>query len=229
MLDEDSYSDAGSVDMDVSVDENAPEPEPMPPPQPHVNGAESAGAKRKLSDIITNGSSSAVHEPSKKPKLSCGAEHVGVDVWQNIFLHLSPANLARCQRVCKTFNLCLTAVESDEPKKSRKKNEKTQPTLRKIDSNKIWANARKMWMPNMPRPLAGLTELQMLQLIGGRRCQFCQREPVLSASTSVFDSGPGPDGMRVIWPFHIRTCGTCLQDKISNVRAHLPADLYWLY
>lgn len=253
----DSDSDASS-DMDVSESEDEPEPKPEPQPQqpepakpmPHLNGVQSTGAKRKMSEEITNGSRT-VHELPKKPRLSpppstaspprrsavpSDTNSTGYDtsqcppeVWQRIFSCLSPASLSRCLRVNKSFHTLLTSTKAAplpppaprDPAQRKKLPADQSPRLRRIrlvDSNSLWANARKTWFPNLPRPLARCTELTMLQLIGGRHCQLCGVSFPPRAATSEFDAGPGHNGVRVIWPFAVRMCGTCLDSETMRVR-----------
>lgn len=119
-------------------------------------------------------------------------------------MQLPPAGLARCLRVCKNFNNILTNFKAPPAKKNA-------PKVRILDSEVIWMNSRKNTYSTMPRPLQGFTELEMLQLIGCQSCQTCGKLPVKPQPppTTVFDAGPGETGVRVIWPFHLRICGSC--------------------
>jgi hypothetical protein len=130
------------------------------------------------------------------------------EVWQNVFLHLTPDDLARCLRVNSLLRFYLTELTASmsirlPPHRNG---------LKLLDSDSVWASARKRFAPNLLRPLAGFTEMQMLQLLGGRDCQACGVMPSQQAKpTSAFDAGPGPDGVRIIWSFSARLCGPCLQ------------------
>ncbi|KAK0255669.1 hypothetical protein LTS09_009338 [Friedmanniomyces endolithicus] len=205
-----SDNGTSSSEMDVSASSRSSSPESR------VEGLPQAGAKRKFVDAAET-----VKEPNnglqgnatKKSRLSLTpspvintvspAERLPTELWQHIFLRLSPATLSRCLRVSKTFQTYLTRT------KARPAAKKDQKKVRILDSSVIWTEARKNHFMNMPRPLSDHTEWSMLQLIGGSTCQFCRRPPVLAPATSPFNSGPGPDGVRIIWPFGVRTCGHC--------------------
>ncbi|OAL28211.1 hypothetical protein AYO20_09539 [Fonsecaea nubica] len=62
-----------------------------------------------------------------------------------------------------------------------------------------------------------MTELEVWRLVRGRTCQFCGKKTTHNQPLSVselWDSGPGLDGVRPIWPFRVRTCGRCLQPRL---------------
>ncbi|KAK4957161.1 hypothetical protein LTR10_005119 [Elasticomyces elasticus] len=213
-----------SEEMDVSESSRS-SPEAQPEKPPHM------AAKRKLSDVADTLDllEQALDEETapKKPKLTATAatpatatvtpsgspaERLPTELWQQIFLRLPPAMLSRCLRVSKTFNAYLTQTKAQPSAATTRKGKAVKTRIASVqDSNAIWTEARKNYFSNMPRPLGDMTELAMLQLIGGRTCQFCARLPMPAPATSPFNSGPGPDGMRVIWPFGIRTCGQCLE------------------
>lgn len=164
-----------------------------------------------------------------------------VKLWQYTFKYLPPAMLSRCLRVCRTFNGLLTSTKAASipkaPRYTESKNTKkmritmgdrflrqyTWYCVRLIDSNDVWSTARKIWFPSLPKPLAGFTELRMLQLVGGHDCLSCGRLPEPSPVTSVLNAGPGQNGVRVIWPFRTRLCGNCLDGQTKRVR--IPLDL----
>ena len=256
--DSDNDSDSSSeMDVAESDEEPEPEPKPTPPPQPEPHAAASAtGAKRKLGDEATNGSSQTVHALPKKPRLSQsptvpsatshpspqanGTESNGLttqptpalsaqptngsgapaamklptELWQRIFLFMPPTALGRCLSVCKTFNIYLTRTKAAP---GSKKSKDTTESIRPVDSNELWSHARKIWVPNMPKVLAGYTELQTIQLVGGYSCQSCGKVPAPLTAPSAFEAGPGNHGVRVIWPFGIRTCGQCLEKNTVKV------------
>ena len=229
----DDQEDNSSVDMDLS---DSRSPSPAPPPNgdsPRVPTCENAALrqtpKRKLSEEVIgpNDTAQSVAEGAKRPKLSAeSSEEVGgsavtaldlpVAIWQQVFLYLSPANLARCIRVCRTLRSHL--VETKAASTTNKADAKDFSKVRVFDSETIWAHSRKLLHPNMPRPLARLTELQMLQLIGNTQCQFCGRPPVPLHPTTPFNCGPGAEGVRVFWPFGVRSCGRCIEENTLKVR-----------
>ncbi|KAM0714835.1 hypothetical protein Q7P37_009299 [Cladosporium fusiforme] len=201
-------SDASS--STVSADQDAP-------------GPSHAGEKRKLSDTDPHAANAlaGASEPSKKVKLSFPPAYTGAtlpvtagwppELWQQVFIQLSPAMLSRCLRVCKSFNFYLTQLKATNPT-GKKGNTKA----RVQDSESVWTHSRKTAYPTMPRPLLDFSELRMLQLIGGTTCQSCGRPHVKPAATNVFNAGPGETGVRVIWPFRLRLCGTCFTNESLN-------------
>ncbi|KAK4635272.1 hypothetical protein CLAFUW4_00833 [Fulvia fulva] len=213
----DDEDDESSSEMDFSSPSrpSTPEPATLPAASPTAH----AGAKRKLSDATDANNVAPVptQESAKKRKLSTASAkqdgekpripQLPAEVWQRVFVHLPPAMLCRCLRVCKSFNQWLTSTSA--PPTARK----DTPKIQVLDSESIWTNSRKTFFPTLPRPLAQFSELGMLKLVGGRSCQFCHRPPVPSPATTVLNAGPGPNGLRVIWPFGIRSCGLCLQPR----------------
>ncbi|KAI7366949.1 hypothetical protein KC354_g3786 [Hortaea werneckii] len=196
------------------------------------------GTKRKLSDAAEDDNLDALEQalhddPSKKRKHSLSpSSPVGAttdtsapvaslppELWQYIFLRLSPAMLSRCLRVCRAFNTYLTKIKAQPTLSTAKKpKDPEKDKVKTVDSDSIWAEARKLYFPNMPRPLMRCSELTMLQLIGGKTCQFCGKTPAPLPATGPFSAGPGPYGLRVVWPFGIRTCGQCFdQHTIKDV------------
>lgn len=229
---ENNDEDSGS-EMDCSSPSVTSSPTLQPATAISASAAETvihhAGSKRKLSDIVdanTTPTLVAPEDPAKKRKLVISALPVDppgtpprtarlpAEVWQRVFMHLSPAMLCRCLRVSKPFNMYLTHLVATPAPRVTKRD---QTKARIVDSESIWIHARKTYFTTMPRPLAAFTELDMLKLVGGRTCQFCNRTPVQSPATSLFNAGPGPNGLRVIWPFGIRSCGSCLEMRILKV------------
>lgn len=157
--------------------------------------------------------------PQKRRKLVLTAEryfspsipttaNLPVEVWQHVFLYLTPDDLSRCLRVSRLFRSYLTDLTATmsvrlPPRRSG---------LKVLDSEAIWTSARKSFAPNLPRPLAGFTEMHMFQLLGGRDCQACGALPLKpSQPTTPFDAGPGHGGVRIIWSFSARLCSECFE------------------
>lgn len=214
--------DDSEVAMDLS-DDAASNASADPGPAP-------TGMKRKLSDAeaVSNGVAHFAEAVAKKPKFSglpsfAPGSHarypaiagLPTELWQQVFMHLPPAMLCRCLRVCKTFNLYLSGVKAaPAPKRV--------PTRAHLqDSEAIWINSRRICFPAMPRPLADFKELQMLQLLTQQWCQACRKPPVHRPVTSIFNAGPGVDGLRVIYPFGVRMCGKCLDGHTITVRVRM--------
>lgn len=214
---DDADDEDSSSEMDVSASSRASSPEAT-----QNQPMQQTGAKRKLSNASDGSTPLAGDEVAKKRRLSTPPvqdsqwggpkdARFPVEIWQQVFLYLPPAMLCRCLRVSREFNDALTKTKASPAAK------KGQLRTRALDSEAIWTHARKVFLPNLPRPLVRYTELAMLQLIGGRKCQFCTAEPVPPPATTPFNCGPGPDGVRVIWPFGIRTCGNCIPDRSLKV------------
>lgn len=202
------------------------------------------GTKRKLSDAAEDDTldalEQALHEdPSKKRKHSLSPSSpvaattdtsalvasLPPELWQHIFLRLSPAMLSRCLRVCRAFNTYLTKIKAQPTLSTAKKpKDPEKDKVKTVDSDSIWAEARKIYFPNMPRPLMRCNELAMLQLIGGKTCQFCGKAPASLPATGPFSAGPGPYGLRVVWPFGIRTCGQCFDQHTIKVGGRCSAS-----
>lgn len=84
-------------------------------------------------------------------------------------------------------------------------------------AEEIWQISRKRFIPQMPAPLEGLTELSMWQLACNTVCEFCGKKAVPGAASAPNDqwhSGPGNSGVRPVWAFQIRTCGPCLHNQV---------------
>jgi hypothetical protein len=179
----------------------------------------SEGLKRKYCEPHEgrSGNDEILNNAAKrqKPLARSATERLPIEMWQQVFLYLSPAMLCRCLRVCTSFNRFLTqATTNAQPSVSNERGSKVCT----IDSEAIWTHSRRAFYPRMPRPLAQCSELAMLRLMAGSRCQFCDRVPVASPATTPFNTGPGPDGCRVIWPFGIRSCGKCLESRTLKVK-----------
>lgn len=223
-------NDETSSDMELSEASRAATPAPVPTcaqsdtPDAQVLAvaASHAGAKRKLSD--TDGTADRVatdsfDEQVKKRKVSAQAPSLSPAIWQRVFTLLPPAMLCRCLRVSKEFNHLLMGVKAPHGQ------QKDKSTARTIDSEAIWVQSRKTYFPQLPRPLRNRTELDMLKLVGGQACQFCGKTSAPSPATSVFHCGPGPNGVRVLFPFNVRTCGSCLEPLVRKVGAQWTSGL----
>ncbi|TKA44683.1 hypothetical protein B0A54_04634 [Friedmanniomyces endolithicus] len=129
-----------SSEMDVSASSRSSSPESR------VEGLPPAGAKRKFVDAAET-----VKEPSngmqgnatKKSRLSLTpspviqtvspAERLPTELWQRIFLRLSPATLSRCLRVSKTFQTYLTQTKARPAAKKDQKKPHVQDLLEEHD------------------------------------------------------------------------------------------------
>ena len=139
-----------------------------------------------------------------------------IEIWQHIFTFVPPVSLGRLLRVNRSFHACLT----ESTKGHLVTGFQDQGIVRREDANAIWSASRRLFCPGLPRPLRDLKELDMWRLIRGRDCQFCGRVDGSRARQDPVnprEAGPGKDGVRVIWAFGVRSCGTCLLEKSDKV------------
>lgn len=152
------------------------------------------------------------HQGDDKP--SSDRSQLPAEVWQHIFTLCPPRTLGRLLRVNRLFNMCLnpsSTIQGKQPSLSRN----AVPILK---PNSIWQLSRRRFWPSMPSPLQDKTELYMWQLSCSSSCQHCgssmsQQED----SIDPWQSGPGKDGVAIVWPFATRSCGLCLLSKSTKV------------
>lgn len=146
-------------------------------------------------------------------------------IWQHMFLYCSLSDLGRLLQVNRPFRSYLTDVQDVSL------SDPVQGSLRLLKSESIWASARHALPVKSPKPLPGFSELQMWQLVWSKKCQSCQKLKSGTSGDKIWQKGPGADGVRTIWPFGIRACGSCLMEKcqtdasllFSNASALRPA------
>ncbi|KAF1934886.1 hypothetical protein EJ02DRAFT_439596 [Clathrospora elynae] len=169
-------------------------------------------AKRKAED--------APAEQPKKRKLvasfPCTPSHLRrcarlpPELWQHVFSFCSLGDLGRLIQVNRSFLSYLTDVRSVSTSKSH------PGRLHLLKSESLWASARNALSIKPPKPLPGFTELQMWQLAWSKRCQFCNKLNSFTPGERIWQKGPGDEGVRVIWPFAIRACGSCLLQQCQT-------------
>lgn len=146
------------------------------------------------------------------------------EIWQHIFSFVPPVFLGRLLRVNRVFHACLTMAIGEQSDQANSASNAVRP----VSANFVWAASRKRFAPGLPKPLRGLQELQMWRLLRGRPCQMCGETKIqnfATSSESPLESGPGDKGVRVLWPFGIRACGSCLQncsEKVYLISAWAP-------
>lgn len=161
--------------------------------------------KRKPS----NASQTSPKRQRRTRSVSVASPRLTPELWQYIFTFIPPRQLARIQRVCKQFQLCLNV----EPTAS----ESTKGHARPLHPDALWAAARLLHHPTWPQPLSPMPDLQFWTLVLGRTCQFCKRLPEsITDPDDPWASGPGLDGVRIVWQFGIRTCGSCLRERVQT-------------
>ena len=203
-MDERESSTASSVDFYGS------ESKPTTPPAEHHQ------------DIIHTKRKAEEPEPSlpKKRRLDSSARGVcarspcaGLPpaIWQHVFLSCSLFDLGRLLQVNRSFHSYLTDVQDVSV------SDPNLGSLRLLKSESVWAAARNALPVKSPKPLPGLSELRMWQLVWCRTCQHCQKRNLGTTGEKLWHRGPGSDGVRTIWPFGIRLCGDCLVEKCQTV------------
>lgn len=167
--------------------------------------------KRIKPNEDSQGSISQTGHPFQSPILPA-------ELWQHVFCFVPPVFLGRLMRVNRAFHAYLTPGKTNEQDSMSKYSVK----LPYLGPEAIWAASRRRFCPGLPKPIRGIHELDMWRLLRGRDCQVCGEMKEFNLSSSPenpWESGPGDNGIRVIWPFALRCCGTCIP-KISE-KVHL--------
>ena len=140
-----------------------------------------------------------------------------MEIWQHIFSFVPPVFLGRLMRVGRAFQGYLTSNSSEEASHRLKNQCAVQP----VSADEVWAASRKRFASGLPKPTLGLSELGRMRLLRGRQCQICgdvKNQNFATSFESPLESGPGEKGIRVIWPFGIRSCGPCLHKCSAKVQ-----------
>lgn len=142
------------------------------------------------------------------------APRLPLDIWQHICSFLEPVSLGRLICVDRALNALLDP-QKPIPLHLQEKS---------LTQNDIWSASRKRLLPGFPRPLSWISELATWRLLLGTSCQSCGRKSSRSSMTtqSLWTSGPGQEGVRIIWPFAVRSCGKCLNTRMTKVRISFP-------
>ena len=146
-----------------------------------------------------------------------GRPFLSDEIWQHIFCFIPPVFLGRLLRVNHSFHDLLTPKETSEGFTVSN----TNRALRNLDADTIWAASRKRFCPGLPKPLSGVNELEMWRLLRGNDCQICGTKLTLLTSheaVNPLECGPGRNGVRIIWPFRVRCCGTCMRNSSEKVQ-----------
>ncbi|KAK2759043.1 hypothetical protein FQN54_003142 [Arachnomyces sp. PD_36] len=134
------------------------------------------------------------------------------ELWQHIFTFLPPESLGSLSLVNQAFKFLLTADDAQILARSP-----SEGALKYQSANSIWSISRKSFHPGMPRPLFNLTELEMWRLVRGSICQFCGKSGSLVSSTDLSPlEKDQPGDLRLVWPFGIRSCSECLEQKTEK-------------
>ena len=137
------------------------------------------------------------------------------EMWQQIFTFLPPESLGRLLSVNRRFNSLLDVrTILPAPQIHKPGHLRLRPQL------SVWLSVRRSLYPGMPRSLFSMPDPDLWKLFLGRKCQFCGRPdaPGLSGSaTTPWNSGPGPERVRLVWPFAVTSCSSCLSTRLVKV------------
>ena len=154
--------------------------------------------------------------PTATFKCSSPSSILPAELWQYICCFVPPVFLGRLLRVNRTLNACLTLERTNESHLRLS----THSVVKPMSAQSVWGASRKRFCPGLPKPLRGLHELEMWRLLRGHNCQICGENKgpsFYSNLESLWESGPGDKGIKVIWPFGIRCCGQCLRTNTEKV------------
>jgi hypothetical protein len=184
------------------------------PDTPVTSESEIIGAdatkRMKLEGLQGDGTSSA-DSCKDKSLLPC-------EIWHHIFTFTPPRTLGSLLQVNRKFN---ASLDPSSPFKSTVTPSLTTSVAKLHEPDAIWQLSRRLYRPAMPAPLVGMSELDMWKLACKTSCQFCNKVGDISDAVLVdqWHSGPGYDGVRPVWPFSVRTCGSCLDKNTIKVCA----------
>jgi F-box domain len=170
--------------------------------------------KRSRLHDLSPASDLTTARPASRTKVPSTLSELPPELLQHIFTFVPPLFLGRLLRVNRLINTLL-----DPKKVLPQSHHNAQGSLPLQDQDHVWSVARKRFIPGMPRPLSSVSELELWKLLLGSSCQFCAKRPTADPPSfpSPWSSGPGPDSIRIIWPFAVRSCGSCLSTRLVKV------------
>ena len=151
--------------------------------------------------------------PGQPPRETEMVYGLTVPIWRTILGFVPPVFLGRMLRVSRRFRNLLDPVGSDVSGQVSNNSEA-------VESESTWVASRRRFAPGLPKNLPGKRDLDMWRLIRGNQCQICHvKKPLCTsgASTDQLQAGPGNLGVRVIWAFGLRCCGSCLDSSSEQV------------
>ena len=186
------------------------------PAKPVIDLATMSEAVPSTGAPVADQATSQDHGPSPGRNQGASVADLPPEILQHIFSYVDPISLGRLLSVNHLFNVLL------DPTKPLPSSSTQSRGLCLAAQNDIWISARRTHTSTYPRPMEDMPEIEMWRLIHGTRCQFCSkpprnRTPLLAMAASPWSSGPGPEGVRTIWPFRCRSCGPCLEARILKV------------
>lgn len=178
----------------------------VPDEQNKLDTQEVKKVKTKQSGHSSLSNGSSVHNKSTLP----------AEIWHHIFTFCPPRTLGKLLLVNGLFNSYL-----DPSSTIRREESRPLPAgaLALMNPNSIWQASRRRFWPTMPTPLQDKTELQMWQLSCSTSCQFCGKPAAIPQPdlSDPWQSGPGKEGVSIVWSFASRCCGVCLLSKSIKV------------
>jgi hypothetical protein len=183
------------------------------PTEQHAPSLEIAPKRTRLHDL-SPASDLTIAQPASRTKVPSTLSELPTELLQHIFTFVPPLFLGRLLRVNRLINTLL-----DPRKVLPQAHHGSQGPLSLQDQDQVWSVARKRFVPGMPRPLSSVSELELWKLLLSSSCQFCAKRPTAEppSASSPWGSGPGPDSVRIIWPFAVRSCGSCLSTRLVKV------------
>lgn len=187
----------------------ADQPAQHPPAKRRLDSEETEPEPVKRQKVLYTATAEKYFSPTIPSVADAPAE-----IWQHIFLYFPPDTLSRCLRVNRAFNMYLTRLNTSMSVRLPLR----RTGVKVMDSEAIWTSSRKFFAPNLPRPLSGFSEMQMIQLLGGKACLNCKVLPTHPLdATNQWTAGPGANSVRVIWSFYTRLCGPCFEHLTLKV------------
>lgn len=172
--------------------------------------------KRTRLRDLSPASDLTIAQSAGRPKVPSTLSELPPELLQHIFTFIPPLFLGRLLRVNRFINTLL------DPRKALPRvQHSSQVSLPLQDQDHVWSVARKRFIPGMPRPLSSVLELELWKLLLSSSCQFCAKKATTDppSSSSPWSAGPGPESVRIIWPFAVKSCGSCLSTRLVKVES----------
>ena len=183
------------------------------PAEQHVVSSELAPKRTRLQDL-SPASDLTIAQPAGRTKVPSNLSELPSELLQHIFTFVPPLFLGRLLRVNQRINALL-----DPSKVLPQLRHNLNSSLSLQDQDHVWLVARKRFHQGMPRPLSSVSELELWRLLLSSSCQFCAKKATTDppSSSNPWNAGPGPESIRIIWPFAVTSCGSCLSTHLVKV------------
>lgn len=171
--------------------------------------------RRRISGRLGDGS---CWEPQRLPPGGyLTLQDLPSEILQHVCTFVDPISLGRLLSVNRSFR---SLIDPACPLPQRSSTQSKLLPLRRQDL--IWTISRKTFFLGFPKPMERMTELDMWRLVWGSSCQYCGKkstEPQSFSLSEPWNSGPGVENVRPIWPFRVRSCGSCLRPRLIKVNS----------